>query len=146
VIADRLPDRTRRFLAGQAAKGERNSEAFAAACQLRDAGLPLDEAMARIRDGARICGLPDREAAAVVRSAYSRSAREGQPVAVAGRRIFRIAPSLPPKPPFRTLRTHFFISRVKEGEGIKDIEGVQEERPKRPAGSWQQGEGIFSDA
>lgn len=96
MIAGKLPDRTQRFLNGQAVKGERNAEAFAAACQLRDAGVDQSETLARILAGARACGLPDREAAGCVRSAYSRGAREGQPVRLGGRRIQRIAPALPP--------------------------------------------------
>lgn len=132
MIVAKLPERTQRFLNGQAVKGERNAEAFAAACQLRDAGMDRTEALSRILAGARACGLPDREAAGVVRSAYSRAAREGQPVALPGRRIQRIAPALPPKPESRTLRTHIYHLRVWEEEKGQHIKGVTEQRPTRP--------------
>jgi len=132
VIAGKLPDRTQRFLNGQAVKGERNAEAFAAACQLRDAGVDQSETLARILAGARACGLPDREAAGVVRSAYSRGAREGQLVALPGRRIQRIAPALPPKPEDRTLRTHIFNTRVWGEKKATYIQEVTEQRPTRP--------------
>jgi hypothetical protein len=112
LSASALPARTQRFLSGQAGKGERNVEAFAAACQLRDAGVDQPEALARILAGARCCGLPDREAVGVVRSAYRRPPREGQPVALPGRRIQRFAPALPPKPESRTLRTHIYHLRA----------------------------------
>lgn len=74
----KLPARALDFLARGAIEGERNSEAFAAAVQLRDAGYPEAEALGLVLGGAAHCNppLPEREARSVVRSAYSRLPRE----------------------------------------------------------------------
>jgi hypothetical protein len=71
-----LPERTRRFIEHGAPEGQRNAEAFSSAVQMRDAGLSEIEAARLIYDGAAHCGLSEREAAAAVRSAYARPARQ----------------------------------------------------------------------
>jgi hypothetical protein len=65
-----LPARTKAFLEHGAPEGQRQAEAFAAAAQLRDAGLAEIEAVALVEQGAARCGLPASEARAAVRSAY----------------------------------------------------------------------------
>lgn len=74
-----LPPRTLAFLEGRTPKGQRNVEAHYAAQQLRDAGVAEHEALRLIQDGAALCGLSEREAAAAVRSAYQHPPR--QPIA-----------------------------------------------------------------
>ncbi len=74
--ASNLPERTRRFLEHGAPEGERQKEAFEAACQLRDAGATEAEAIQLVEGGAAKCGLPLSEARAAVKSAFKRSRRE----------------------------------------------------------------------
>jgi hypothetical protein len=71
-----LPARTRAFLEHGAPEGQRQAEAFNAACQLRDNGASEAEAVQLVQDGAARCGLPASEARAAVRSAYKHPARE----------------------------------------------------------------------
>jgi hypothetical protein len=71
-----LPARTKAFLERGAPEGRRQAEAFAAAAQLRDAGVVESEAVRLVQDGAARCGLPASEARSAVRSAYKRPARE----------------------------------------------------------------------
>ncbi|MBN1658273.1 MAG: DUF927 domain-containing protein [Anaerolineae bacterium] len=77
VDRPRLPAVTLDFLARGAVEGERNDAAFAAACQLRDAGYPEAEALALVLEGAARCTppLPEREVQATVKSAFSRTPR-----------------------------------------------------------------------
>jgi len=72
----RLPERTRLFLEHGAPEGERQREAFNAACQLRDAGATEAEALSLIEAAAARCGLPLSEARSAVKSAYKRPPRE----------------------------------------------------------------------
>ncbi len=74
--ASNLPERTRHFLEHGAPEGERQKEAFEAACQLRDAGATEAEATQLVEAGAAKCGLPLSEARAAVKSAFKRSRRE----------------------------------------------------------------------
>lgn len=76
IATANLPERTRRFITHGAPEGQRQAEAFAAAAQLRDAGVAEAEAVALIERGAAACGLPQIEARAAVRSAYKKPARE----------------------------------------------------------------------
>ena len=76
IATDKLPERTRRFLEHGAPEGQRQAEAFAAAGQLRDAGVAESEAVDLVTTGAARCGLPASEARGAVRSAYKRVARE----------------------------------------------------------------------
>lgn len=71
-----LPARTRAFVENGAPEHQRNAEAFAAACQLRDGGVAEVEAVALVEQGAARCGLPASEARAAVKSAYKRTARD----------------------------------------------------------------------
>jgi RecA-family ATPase len=71
-----LPDRTRAYLERGAPEGERNSELFAATCQLRDAGYSVGEAGDRLLARALADGLSDAEARHTIGSAYERSARD----------------------------------------------------------------------
>ena len=106
-----LPKRTENFLAGMVREGSRNEEAFAAACQLRDAGLTQADAERRIIAGAVACGLPRREALHAVASAFTKNKRQaigGRPVVLQYNRHvkgIRPLPALPPKPEPRSIRT-----------------------------------------
>jgi len=106
-----LPKRTENFLAGMVREGSRNEEAFAAACQLRDAGLTQADAERRIIAGAVACGLPRREALNAVASAFTKNKRQaigGKPVVLQYNRHvkgIRPLPGLPPKPAPRSIRT-----------------------------------------
>jgi hypothetical protein len=106
-----LPARTEKFLAGLVREGSRNEEAFAAACQLRDAGLTQADAERRIIAGAAACGLPRREALNAVASAFTKNKRQaigGRPVLLKYNRHvkgIRLLPTLPPKPAPRSIRT-----------------------------------------
>jgi hypothetical protein len=106
-----LPKRTENFLAGLVREGSRNEEAFAAACQLRDAGLNQADVETRIIAGAAACGLPRLEALRVVASAFTKNKRQGmggKPVLLQYIRpvgAIRPLPIIPPKPAPRSIRT-----------------------------------------
>ena len=91
-----LPPRTEQYLASGASDGQRNSELFAAACQLRDAGYSQAQAeselIARhIADGTGTESQParEKEARSTVASAYRQPAREpiGSPRENASRHV-----------------------------------------------------------
>jgi hypothetical protein len=71
-----LPPRTESYLASGAANGSRNTELFAAACQLRDAGYSQTDAERDLIPHHLASGSSDHEALATIRSAYSRSPRD----------------------------------------------------------------------
>ncbi|MDX1991996.1 MAG: DUF927 domain-containing protein [bacterium] len=71
-----LPTRTESYLASGAANGSRNTELFAAACQLRDAGYSLSDAERELIPCHLGSGSSEREALATIQSAYSRPARD----------------------------------------------------------------------
>jgi hypothetical protein len=71
-----LPPRTETYLASGAANGSRNTELFAAACQLRDAGYGQGDAERELIPRHLASGSSEREALATIQSAYSRPARE----------------------------------------------------------------------
>jgi len=72
----KLPARTRTFLEHGAPEGLRQAEAFAAAVQLRDAGVVEADALALVETGAARCGLATSETHGAVKSAYRKPARE----------------------------------------------------------------------
>ncbi len=74
-----LPPRTETYLASGAANGSRNSELFAAACQLRDAGYSQSDAEHELIPRHLADGSSEREALATIQSAYSRPARDPFP-------------------------------------------------------------------
>jgi hypothetical protein len=74
-----LPPRTESYLASGAANGNRNTELFAAACQLRDAGYSQSDAERDLIPRHLASGSSEREALATIRSAYSRPARDPIP-------------------------------------------------------------------
>jgi len=74
-----LPSRTEIYLASGAADGSRNTELFAAACQLRDAGYSQSDAERELIPRHLINGSSEREALATITSAYSHPAREPIP-------------------------------------------------------------------
>jgi hypothetical protein len=76
-----LPKRTEDYLVSGAAEGNRNTELFQAACQLRDAGYSQSQAEAELVPRHVADGCSEREALATLRSAFSRPARE--PIATA---------------------------------------------------------------
>jgi len=76
VALAQVPSRTRAFVERGAPKGQRQKEAFAAACQLRDAGTSEADALRLVQVGAAQCDLPSVEARGAVRSAYQHSARQ----------------------------------------------------------------------
>lgn len=73
-----MPRRWLAMLEMGAPKGVRNDAAFKIAVQLRDGGLPEDAVTAKVLGFAARCTppLPEREARAVVRSAFTRPPRE----------------------------------------------------------------------
>ncbi len=70
-----LPPRTETYLVSGAADGSRNTELFAAACQLRDAGYSQPAAERELIERHLASGSSEREALATIKSAYSRPAR-----------------------------------------------------------------------
>jgi len=74
-----LPPRTESYLASGAADGSRNTELFAAACQLRDAGYSQSDAERELIPRHLATGSSEREALATIQSAYSRPARDPIP-------------------------------------------------------------------
>jgi hypothetical protein len=71
-----LPPRTESYLASGAANGNRNTELFAAACQLRDAGFNQSDAERELIPRHLASGSSEREALATIQSAYSRPPRD----------------------------------------------------------------------
>jgi hypothetical protein len=71
-----LPPRTEIYLASGATDGTRNTELFAAACQIRDAGYSLSDAERELIPRHLASGSSEREALATIASAYSRPARD----------------------------------------------------------------------
>jgi hypothetical protein len=71
-----LPPRTETYLASGAVNGSRNTEMFAAACQLRDAGYSQSDAEHELIPRHLASGSSEREALATIRSAYSQPARD----------------------------------------------------------------------
>lgn len=71
-----LPPRTESYLVSGATDGSRNSELFAAACQLRDAGYSQSDTERELIPRHLADGSSEREALATIRSAYSRPARD----------------------------------------------------------------------
>ena len=71
-----LPPRTESYLASGATDGTRNTELFAAACQLRDAGYSQSDAERELIPRHLANGSSEREALATIQSAYSRPARD----------------------------------------------------------------------
>ncbi len=74
-----LPPRTETYLVSGATDGNRNSELFAAACQMRDAGYNQMDAERDLIPRHLASGSSEREALATIQSAYSRSARDPIP-------------------------------------------------------------------
>ncbi|MEO8613380.1 MAG: DUF927 domain-containing protein, partial [Chloroflexota bacterium] len=71
-----LPPRTETYLASGVTDGNRNTELFAAACQLRDAGYSQSDTERELIPRHLINGSSEREALATIKSAYSRPARD----------------------------------------------------------------------
>lgn len=71
-----LPPRTESYLASGAADGSRNTELFAAACQLRDAGYSQSDTERQLVPRHLANGSTEREALATIKSAYNRPARD----------------------------------------------------------------------
>ena len=74
-----LPPRTETYLVSGAADGSRNTELFAAACQLRDAGYSQSDTERELIPRHLASGSSEREALATIQSAYSRPARDPIP-------------------------------------------------------------------
>ena len=74
-----LPIRTEDYLAAGAAEGNRNTELFAAACQLRDAGYSQSDTEGQLVPRYVADGCSEGEALATIRSAFSRPARDPIP-------------------------------------------------------------------
>ena len=72
----RLPKVTEDYLRCGAVEGQRNEQLFAASCQCRDASLSQDETVSLLIGRAVQDGLPEREATATIRSAWTAPARE----------------------------------------------------------------------
>jgi len=71
-----LPPRTESYLASGAADGNRNTELFAAACQLRDAGYSQSDTERELVPRHLASGSTEREALATIKSAYNHPARD----------------------------------------------------------------------
>jgi hypothetical protein len=74
-----LPPRTETYLTSGAANGNRNTELFAAACQMRDAGYSQSDTERELIPRHLANGSSEREALATIQSAYSHPAREPIP-------------------------------------------------------------------
>ena len=74
-----LPKRTEAYLMSGALNGHRNTELFAAACQLRDAGYSQSEAERELIARHLADGSSEREARASIDSAFSRPPRDPIP-------------------------------------------------------------------
>jgi len=74
-----LPSRTETYLASGATDGIRNTELFAAACQMRDAGYSQSDAERELIPRHLASGSSEREALATIQSVYSRPARDPIP-------------------------------------------------------------------
>ncbi|MBA3873623.1 MAG: DUF927 domain-containing protein, partial [Anaerolineae bacterium] len=74
-----LPARTEQYLASGATEGNRNTELFSAACQLRDAGYSQSDAEHDLIPRHVADGSSEKEALATIQSAYSRSPRDPLP-------------------------------------------------------------------
>jgi hypothetical protein len=74
-----LPKRTEDYLTSGATEGNRNTELFQAACQLRDAGYSQSDTEAQLISRYVADGCSEREAQATIRSAYSRPPRDPIP-------------------------------------------------------------------
>lgn len=144
-----LPKATLDYLESGASEGQRNTQLFAAACQLRDAGYPVTAAEDGLLNRAVSDGLGEREVIATIRSAYGAVPRE--PITpgrkqltyvksvdskpVAARRQYDLTPKADFKLPepkqdgARELLRHAF----KPGEGINIVpavlDGNGDERP-----------------
>ena len=99
-----LPQGTLDYLAHGAPAGQRNAALFAAACQFRDAALPLEEAEGQLMARAIADGLSEPEARTAIRSAFAHIPR--QPVQPGGVHVpqrpsgpTRVAPKPAPVPP-----------------------------------------------
>ncbi|NUO16962.1 MAG: hypothetical protein HUU03_11040 [Planctomycetaceae bacterium] len=74
-----LPPRTEIYLASGAADGSRNTELFAAACQLRDADYSQSDAERKLISRHLADGSNEREALATIQSTYSSLGRDPIP-------------------------------------------------------------------
>jgi hypothetical protein len=74
-----LPKRTEDYLVSGATEGNRNTELFQAACQLRDAGHSQSETEAQLVQRYVADGCSEKEALATIRSVYSRPPRDPIP-------------------------------------------------------------------
>lgn len=72
VPIERLPFYVRDFIDGNVREGDRGNRVFVAACALFGFGYPLCEVESLILQGARSCGLPEREARSAIQSAARR--------------------------------------------------------------------------
>ncbi|MDX2136481.1 MAG: DUF927 domain-containing protein [Chloroflexota bacterium] len=74
-----LPPRTESYLVSGATDGSRNTELFAAACQMRDAGYSQSDTERELIPRHLASGSSEREALATITSAYSHPARDPIP-------------------------------------------------------------------
>lgn len=142
IVTTALPPRTLAFLEHGAPEGQRQAEAFNAACQLRDAGVTEGEAVRLVQDGAARCGLKTSEARTAVRSAYQHAPR--QPItrqAVP----YRITPLPEPRPVLKLVADAGakMLARYANAYGraptLADFEAEFWERSDpRPLEDWQQ--------
>ncbi len=99
-----LPQRTRNYLENGAAEGQRNAELFDAACQLRDAEMPQDQAHAMLLGRALGDGLSEAEAGQAIASAFAHTPRspliggKGHPHANGSGRVYTLNSATAKKP------------------------------------------------
>lgn len=86
-----LPRETQDYIAHGSHEGNRNSSLFAAACQLRDAGMPLHDVEGLLIARGQMDGLTHRECEATIRSVFSAPARE--PITAAPRQLTYTRPN-----------------------------------------------------
>lgn len=114
-----LPSRTADFIANGAPKGARNEELFSAACQLRDTGSGVAEALSLLGPGALSSGLSPAEVHTTVHSAFTRGARDmAKATTFRPIRIQRKVSS-PLPPPLSNPIEQMFDAAFSEGERVR---------------------------
>ena len=93
----KLPQATLDYLTHGAPVGHRNAALFAAACQFRDAAIPIAQAEGQLLARALADGLSEAEARTAIRSSYTHVPRE--PVQPGGAHVPARSSAAPPRSP-----------------------------------------------
>lgn len=131
----KLPRPTQDYLNHGATRGQRNEKLFAAACQLRDAGLGQAAAEVELLPRALADGLSEGESRSAIASAYQRSAR--QPI---GRGMsstsFKRPASIIPKKPLKNIDPATRVENWLKGFRA-DLVDTWEASSIRPPDNWR---------